>query len=776
MWTLTTVGSVGPTRGQTLWYLDSTTGKQLLLGRKDCDIEIHADRSVSRKHAEIRVGSLTPEQVGDPSAIVSICIKDLSKFGTFVKRNGVIVSQQGSVTELQNGDTITFGISNTEYSVLYEPMVLCVAGLIKEEKEKAVDTALSQGFHVISEWQPRVTHMFARPTMELTHEMLCALATGTPLLSTAWLEALRARSTFAPPPSVDDFLPPLRLPSILGSGIVHLGKTDARRMLFKNLIFLCADDALFKSDLASFIKLGGGSMDTVANRRRSSIETPASLRRLVFLDQGGAADAALPSSSWDFVRTLRWADHRSIVAAVVSGRIEDIEVPPRQHPVTPQDVGDGCKKKTTPASLPTTTTTTANNNTHSVALTATAGASSLVSGQSAEVSDERAPDRRTSVVSGAGALESSAKSRRTAPWAVTPPRMDMDPASGISKGVEGPGGDQGSGAGRGGNAGARGAELASDRSPVEGGMEEGADAGRDHRGSRGGGVGKAVGAEGEDAGTHESPVTGQAAAPKPSSSLKRPREGEAAQVGHLSAGSADASPHSGGDAVAAVSPHSAGSHEDSEDARRQAKKQLLPYGSRNNGLPADPLDRSRLAMKGVEEGWAKVSHELNDGQVATADGSGRHKLPLARSASPQGGAGSTRGGELADEVEVEGGVTVVYEQLVARDMSEGSGGSGAGGGGVIPADDGNPEVGCNFKAFSKVQPVAGPGNDFSIMIPFEDDTYKDRTLEDEYAATRRREMQMAAEEEEAEDMFQAAGQDQVGWGVANTGLKCQVHI
>jgi pSer/pThr/pTyr-binding forkhead associated (FHA) protein len=91
-----------------MWYLQSATkaarryslvpGREMVVGRKDCDILLSGDGSVSRRHATLCVSE------GNPGVVTVTDCK--SKFGTAVNDKRMGASQK---LELKRNDIVTFG-------------------------------------------------------------------------------------------------------------------------------------------------------------------------------------------------------------------------------------------------------------------------------------------------------------------------------------------------------------------------------------------------------------------------------------------------------------------------------------------------------------------------------------------------------------------------------------------------------------------------------------------------------------------------------------------
>ena len=137
-----------------LWQLTGSKQSALLpvaghastytVGRKDQDVTIDGDKSISRAHCTLEVGADNTLYVTDPG----------SKFGTFV--NGTKLEHHAR-TALAAGATLKVG--ETAFEVARVPLVFCASSCKGADKSALQGAAATLGAPVIGEWRADVTHL-----------------------------------------------------------------------------------------------------------------------------------------------------------------------------------------------------------------------------------------------------------------------------------------------------------------------------------------------------------------------------------------------------------------------------------------------------------------------------------------------------------------------------------------------------------------------------------------------------------------------------------------
>lgn len=175
------------------------------LGRKKCHFNFHADASISRSHALLRVGTLSATQLRDPSSRPSLVLEDLaSRFGSFVNEEQCFGSR-----ELQHGDQLSFGARRTILRVRYQVFILVASRIQRANRARVHETCQQIGMHLVPTERKDATHCVMDPgRIVATVKVLWALVYNQPVVTTPWLYAILARKSMAEPlPRCDDYLP-----------------------------------------------------------------------------------------------------------------------------------------------------------------------------------------------------------------------------------------------------------------------------------------------------------------------------------------------------------------------------------------------------------------------------------------------------------------------------------------------------------------------------------------------------------------------------------------
>ncbi|KAI9995394.1 hypothetical protein PInf_012455 [Phytophthora infestans] len=199
MWVLDVVAGDG---ADTTFYL---VAGEWSVGRKRCHFNFHADSSISRTHALIRVGALTPEQLRDPSTRPTLELVDKnSRFGSFVNQEQIFGTRI-----LRHGDQISFGAKKTVLRVRYQVFVLVASRIQRANRVQVNDTCQRLGMHLVAAESKDATHCIMDPgRIVATVKVLWALVYNQPVVCTPWIYAILNRSSLSEPlPRCEEFLP-----------------------------------------------------------------------------------------------------------------------------------------------------------------------------------------------------------------------------------------------------------------------------------------------------------------------------------------------------------------------------------------------------------------------------------------------------------------------------------------------------------------------------------------------------------------------------------------
>uniref|UniRef100_A0A9R1SQ96 Nibrin n=2 Tax=Cyprinus carpio TaxID=7962 RepID=A0A9R1SQ96_CYPCA len=216
-------------------------GQEYVVGRKNCEILLSSDQSISRVHANLSV----TEQ--------AVTLKDSSKYGTFI--NGEKLAT-GSTKILQTGDKITFGVFQSKFSLEKECVVVCSSCVDNEGKASLSQDLRFIGGRLVNSWTLDCTHL-VMPTVKVTIKTICALLCCRPIVKPEFFSAFsKAVQQKLPLPKAEKFRPQIDEPS-LAKEDVDLSARPERKSLFKGKTFLFLNSKQMKR-LSQAVSCGGG--------------------------------------------------------------------------------------------------------------------------------------------------------------------------------------------------------------------------------------------------------------------------------------------------------------------------------------------------------------------------------------------------------------------------------------------------------------------------------------------------------------------------------------
>ncbi|XP_029957802.1 nibrin [Salarias fasciatus] len=252
MWIVTPVNPGGET-----YYL--RPGKEYVVGRKNCDILLPSDQSISRAHAQL---SATDE---------TLTLKDTSKYGTFV--NGAPIT---APVNLKSGDAVTFGVFESKFRVDRQKPVVCSSCLDNDGKAALSQALSAVGGKVVSSWTQDCTHL-VMPSVKVTVKTISALLCCCPIVKPEFFSELhRAVQQKQPPPKPESFTPEMDEPS-LNREDVKLEVIPGRKQLFKGKTFIFLSAKQLKR-LSTAVSFGGGTSQQLeeGSLPRVLLESPQS--------------------------------------------------------------------------------------------------------------------------------------------------------------------------------------------------------------------------------------------------------------------------------------------------------------------------------------------------------------------------------------------------------------------------------------------------------------------------------------------------------------------
>ncbi|XP_053182770.1 nibrin [Scomber japonicus] len=280
MWILT---SLQP--GGEIHYLSS--GKDYTVGRKNCEIILPNDQSISRAHAHLTASDQT------------LTVKDISKYGTFVNSQRLA---ENTPVNLKSGDSITFGVFHSKFSVDHLKLVVCSSCLDNEGKVSLSQALLSLGGKLVNSWSPDCTHL-AMHSVKVTIKTIAALLCCRPIVKPEFFSELsRAVQQKLPAPKAQSFTPEIDEPSLTKED-VNLRALPERKQLFKGMIFIFLNAKQLKR-LSAAVSFGGGRSQLLEEGflPRDLLESPQSC---VVDVTSGSSQILLPPSTTEWANSVK---------------------------------------------------------------------------------------------------------------------------------------------------------------------------------------------------------------------------------------------------------------------------------------------------------------------------------------------------------------------------------------------------------------------------------------------------------------------------------------
>lgn len=282
-----------------MWRLDSAesgtgpvsllAGKEYVVGRKNCDILLSNDQSISRVHAHITV----TEQ--------AVTLKDSSKYGTFVNEKRL---ETGTSKTVYAGDKLTFGVFQSKFRLELDSVVVCSSCVDNEGKATLSREVQALGGRLVNAWSQECTHL-VMPAVKVTIKTICALLCGRPIVKpeffTELSKAVQQRENL---PKAESFRPEIDELS-LNKDKVDLGPRHERKTLFAGKTFVFLNTKQMKR-LSQAIGFGGG---------RSQLLEEGSLPASLLESRGTCVVDVTTGSSQPLIppTTKKWAESVGLI-------------------------------------------------------------------------------------------------------------------------------------------------------------------------------------------------------------------------------------------------------------------------------------------------------------------------------------------------------------------------------------------------------------------------------------------------------------------------------
>uniref|UniRef100_A0A671LTF7 Nibrin n=1 Tax=Sinocyclocheilus anshuiensis TaxID=1608454 RepID=A0A671LTF7_9TELE len=278
-------------------------GQEYVVGRKNCEILLSNDQSISRVHANLTVTQQ------------AVTLKDSSKYGTFINCEKL---ETGSTKILQTGDKITFGVFLSKFSLEKECVVVCSSCVDNEGKASLSQDLHSIGGRLVNSWTLDCTHL-VMPTAKVTIKTICALLCCRPIVKPEFFSAFsKAVQQKLPLPNSEKFRPQTDEPS-LAKEDVDLSARPERKSLFKGKTFLFLNSKQMKR-LSQAVSCGGG-VSQLLDEGSLPISLLESSSTCVVDMTSGNSQAVIPPASKKWMDSVAQILHRNGLRFITESEI-----------------------------------------------------------------------------------------------------------------------------------------------------------------------------------------------------------------------------------------------------------------------------------------------------------------------------------------------------------------------------------------------------------------------------------------------------------------------
>ncbi|KAF8059769.1 hypothetical protein N665_1224s0012 [Sinapis alba] len=330
---------VDPLSGEDKYYIFSKGTYKI--GRKGCDIIINKDKGVSRIHAELTFDATPPlstsrrNKKGSPPDTTSsfvICLKDCSKYGTFIKTDDS-GGTKDKVHELPNkerilndGDVvITFGTGAATYRLSLIPLVFYFCPSFKVDRS-VQDAVSSIGARIAPTLSDECTHVLVEPRMQVNEALLNAVLAQKPIILTDWIKLLAEKSIRSEFPGNSQYRPSVMVEE---AALVDVMEPNVREKCLQGFTFVLepTETYRFGSSFSSLLKVCGA--ETVAIAEISSMSQDSQ-----YGETNQRMICVIPISSGDkfgrlkHLSLLSRVNEMDLISAVMSGNLPSTSLIP----------------------------------------------------------------------------------------------------------------------------------------------------------------------------------------------------------------------------------------------------------------------------------------------------------------------------------------------------------------------------------------------------------------------------------------------------------------
>uniref|UniRef100_H3DLW9 Nibrin n=1 Tax=Tetraodon nigroviridis TaxID=99883 RepID=H3DLW9_TETNG len=292
MWVLIPLQSEGQTH-----YLPP--GKEYVVGRKNCDVLLTSDQSISRAHAQLVPNNQKTKTRGTTASTQGMTLKDSSKYGTFVNSQRLTGN---TAVDLKSGDSVTFGVFESKFIVEHLKPVVCSSCLDPNGKAVLSQSLAALGGELVNSWSLECTHL-VMTSVKVTVKTISALLCCVPIVKPEFFSELsRCVQQKLPPPKAERFIPEIDEPSLLKEEI-NIGVIPGRKTIFTGKTFLFLSAKQLKR-LSAAVGFGGGRSLLLeeGSLPRQLLECPQSC--LIDVTTG-SSQALAPSSTTEWAKAVK---------------------------------------------------------------------------------------------------------------------------------------------------------------------------------------------------------------------------------------------------------------------------------------------------------------------------------------------------------------------------------------------------------------------------------------------------------------------------------------
>nr|XP_010918403.1 nijmegen breakage syndrome 1 protein isoform X4 [Elaeis guineensis] len=316
-------------RGAQKYYIFSRGTYKV--GRKDCDIIVQTDTSVSRVHAEIVVDKMTSydaSHIGSGTFPSYARIIDRSRYGTSVNKelgaDGVCL-RKDLEAKLKDGDLVTFGTGNATFRFCFVPLVIFLHCSKPIQANHSLEASISSiGAHISCTWSNECTHVLVDESSPVTLELIEAILSKKPIVLSDWCKVLAEQKICIEIPSWTSYIPSLTIDGML----VRVVEPKSREKCLADYTFVLGSSHKYKfgDKFRSLLEVAGAKsfhVDEFCSNSQTSADGENNQVVLVIPGE--------PTNEFDHFRELsslsRVTEVR-LVAAILSGHLESSIIEP----------------------------------------------------------------------------------------------------------------------------------------------------------------------------------------------------------------------------------------------------------------------------------------------------------------------------------------------------------------------------------------------------------------------------------------------------------------